>query len=70
MSKIISISSLASDKKKLIESKLKGIECAIDELDQKRSELCSQRCQLEAQIYTPKELAEINIKRKAKKVNW
>jgi predicted nucleic acid-binding Zn-ribbon protein len=70
MSEVVSLTNINSQKRLSLASKLEEINNELKDLENKEKELCSQRNSLERQLYTPRERAEISIKRKAKKLTW
>lgn len=70
MAKIVSLTNINRQKKLSFELKLTEVNNKLEDLEQKKKELCSQRRSLECQLYTPEEQAKINIKREAAKLSW
>jgi len=70
MAKVVSLTSINSQKRLALKSQLAEINSALDVIGEKEKELRSQRNSLERQLYTSTEQAEINIKREADKLTW
>lgn len=72
MAKVISLFEVKAQSKKqlVLEAKLEEVNNKLKMVELSRKALLSQRTMLEERLYTPRERAEINLKRKAEKVKW
>lgn len=72
MAKVISLFEVKAQSKKqlVLEAKLEEVNSKLKMVELSRKALLSQRTMLEERLYTPRERAEINLKRKAEKVKW
>jgi predicted nucleic acid-binding Zn-ribbon protein len=70
MAKIVSLNNRQHQKRLALESKLADINKALEALSEKENALREKRSTLEKALYTPEELAKINVTRRAKKLTW
>ena len=69
-SNVLSIAERWAIKKKKVQNEIEGVEEALREVEIKRNDLIVKRHVLETSIYNSRELARINIMRRAKKLDW
>jgi hypothetical protein len=60
----------ANQKRLVLESKLAEVNNKLDLLELSKKQLITQRETLERHIYTPRQQAEISIRREAEKLTW
>jgi hypothetical protein len=70
MAKIVSLTAINDQKKLALQTQLNEVNAKIDDVVEKEKALCEQRRVLESQLYSPEELAKINIQRRAAKLSW